>query len=416
MPVSMLPVQHDKRCKWKIWALVCLLTCRVIPQVQVVPCSKSPDLRQGTQSCGWQVSSEGRCRTSRGSITHGTLHPTRYCIVNIRGNSFQVHRLVALAFLGLPPSDTAIEVNHLDGNCSNNRVQNLEWATRSQNARHIYMNLSRSKRCAVSRPVLIRSSGSNKWTRFLSVKLAAEAVGQSSSTVRDRCRKLAQTGGYEYQFAPIQEVLGEEWQPMKDPTSGILVPGRVVSSHGRITQANGGISTGRLRPDGYRKSMIKVGLSWRDTAIHRLVAASFLGQPPSAQHSQINHKDGNKSNNAVENLEYVTPAENIAHRCANLKGPHPKCKAVLSRAYGTNQEWTYHPSMTHAAKTLGLHHQSISACARGVQKQTGGYELRVADPEPHVVETLPGEVWLDVDLDAHFRDRERRRNRLSSHG
>jgi len=145
------------------------------------------------------------------------------------------------------------------------------------------------------------------------------------------------------------------------------------------------------------------------------VAASFLGQPPSPQHSQINHKDGNKSNNEVENLEYVTPAENMAHRNDNLQGPHYLSKAVLSRRYGTNEKWTCHPSQTSAADSLDLHRPLISKCARGALKQTGGYEFRLAEPEPSVVETLPGEEWRDVDLEAHLRDRERRRNRASSH-
>lgn len=45
-----------------------------------------------------------------------------------------VHRLVAEAFL--PPDETRYEVNHIDGNKSNNHVSNLEWATHSENHRH----------------------------------------------------------------------------------------------------------------------------------------------------------------------------------------------------------------------------------------------------------------------------------------
>jgi len=156
-------------------------------------------------------------------------------------------------------------------------------------------------------------------------------------------------------------------------------------------------------------------LQHRNEYVHRLVAASFLGQPPSPEHSQINHRDGNGSNNAVENLEYVTPAENMAHRYANMKGRNPLSKAVLSRTHGTNEEWTAHPSVTSAARTLELHHQCVSRCARGLRKQTCGYEFRLAEPEPCVVETLHGEEWRDVDLEAHLQDREKRKIRASSH-
>lgn len=49
----------------------------------------------------------------------------------------------------------------------------------------------------------------------------------------------------------------------------------------------------------------------RKLLIHCAVAAAFIGPKPSGH--QVNHRDGNKANNAAENLEYVTPAANVAH-------------------------------------------------------------------------------------------------------
>ena len=45
--------------------------------------------------------------------------------------------------------------------------------------------------------------------------------------------------------------------------------------------------------------------------IHKLVATAFIEN--NNNHKEINHKDGNKQNNSVENLEWVTPSENILH-------------------------------------------------------------------------------------------------------
>lgn len=72
-----------------------------------------------------------------------------YKIFNIRNHGkqqvFKVHRLVALAFL--PNPENKKEVNHLNGNKTDNRVTNLEWVTSSQNKLHaIQMGLSHPER------------------------------------------------------------------------------------------------------------------------------------------------------------------------------------------------------------------------------------------------------------------------------
>jgi len=71
-----------------------------------------------------------------------------------------------------------------------------------------------------------------------------------------------------------------------------------------------------LRPGGKKDWYRMVILSSEDiqTAylVHRLVATAFLGDPPSPKH-QVNHKDGDKTNNHVDNLEWVTCSQNHLH-------------------------------------------------------------------------------------------------------
>lgn len=63
--------------------------------------------------------------------------------------------------------------------------------------------------------------------------------------------------------------------------------------------------------------------------VHRLVALAFLGKPPTPTH-QVNHKDGDETNNRADNLEWVTPGENKNHFLYTLNRAQwfsDKCKA-----------------------------------------------------------------------------------------
>lgn len=72
------------------------------------------------------------------------------------------------------------------------------------------------------------------------------------------------------------------------------------------------ILTNHLKKIGYYQVDLWRNNSGHDVYIHRLVAMAFLGLPQKGQ--IVNHKNGNKLDNRLENLEWVTQSENELHR------------------------------------------------------------------------------------------------------
>lgn len=112
----------------------------------------------------------------------------------------------------------------------------------------------------------------------------------------------------------------EEWRPVDiNPDYEVSSLGRVRSKNRFIVSSYKGTprdiwTLGKLmKPQPHSRGylMIKLGKWQRNRFIHRLVAAAFLPNP--LNKPQVNHKDGNRANNAVDNLEWVTQSENNLH-------------------------------------------------------------------------------------------------------
>lgn len=93
-----------------------------------------------------------------------------------------------------------------------------------------------------------------------------------------------------------------------------------VSNMGRVRRATRSKTTyiGRmLKPardnKGYPHMQASMGPGNRRTVrVHRLVALAFIGAPPSPKH-MVNHKNGDRTDNRADNLEWVTNSENVRH-------------------------------------------------------------------------------------------------------
>lgn len=101
----------------------------------------------------------------------------------------------------------------------------------------------------------------------------------------------------------------EEWRPVRGSSK------YEVSSYGRVKSRHQSLAV-HWDKGGYQQISIRLKAgNPKRFSIHRLVAEAFIENPDNLP--QVNHIDGNKQNNFVENLEWCTPQGNMQHKVDN---------------------------------------------------------------------------------------------------
>lgn len=129
-----------------------------------------------------------------------------------------------------------------------------------------------------------------------------------------------------------------------------------------------------LKPIKTIHGYLRVGLSKNGKckllSVHRIVAEAFLPNPNNLP--QVNHKDEDKTNNCVENLEWVDNSQNIRYGSGIERRAKLRKKNVLQYSLDGElvNEWD---SATDIQNNLGLPKQNISKCCMGERHSCGGF-------------------------------------------
>jgi hypothetical protein len=161
----------------------------------------------------------------------------------------------------------------------------------------------------------------------------------------------------------------------------------IVSENGNVLSLGNGCSTNtltknerhltqRLSRNGYLNVKLSKQGERTYISVHRLVALSFIPNPE--KKPQVNHKDGNKGNNHISNLEWATARENIRHSVDNglqvmPKGIDNPCSKQIRQLSISNElirEWG---SINEVKRIMGFNSFGIIKCCKKEKKYNTAY-------------------------------------------
>lgn len=155
-----------------------------------------------------------------------------------------------------------------------------------------------------------------------------------------------------------------------------------INNNGIIINSRGNEKASQYK-DGYLSTTLYNNGVGTKKRVHRLVAEAFIPNPYNKP--DINHKDGNKLNNSVNNLEWATKSENMTHAyqtglvkphasygMLGHKNPNGGSKGHKVRIVETNEVYD---NMAKCATAINGDSRRISECLHGIQHTHRGYHF-----------------------------------------
>lgn len=169
-----------------------------------------------------------------------------------------------------------------------------------------------------------------------------------------------------------------------------------ISNLGRVrTTIRRGCSVEFMKPSTNKDGYLIVYLRWdgktRGFTIHRLVALAFIPNPNN--YPEVNHKDEDKTNNCVDNLEWCTHLYNVHYGTGTERRADSSRRDINQYDKQGNFIKCWH-GVRKTCNALGLNISNIVQCCAGNTKTYGGFIWLYADT-PSLEENLRARVeWL----------------------
>ena len=215
---------------------------------------------------------------------------------------YTVHRLVAQTFI--PNPDSKPYVNHINSIKTDNRVDNLEWVTQKENC------AAHGKEISHPRSVIQMDMEGKEIARFPSLIAAGKAINMSASAISKAVLGInGSAGNYKWKHDGVHTQI-------KD-----IKEGKQIYDYEKYTVFSDGTIYNNVRKSivkpvknaaGYCYVTISNSGEKKNYYIQRIVADHYI-QNTDKRKTQVNHKNKQRDDNNVDNLEWVTPSENQLH-------------------------------------------------------------------------------------------------------
>lgn len=250
----------------------------------------------------YRVSTLGRFKLQSGKIS--TVKPAKsgyVCIgcVDDQGKERKIflHRLVALTFIPNPYNKPFVDhLNMVRHDC---RVVNLRWVDAVENTEN------------VSEPIKVSGKPVNQYDldntlikQWKSNASICRNLKLKTSGIANACKNNIPYANFYWKYADSIDIEGKEWATVV--MKGYTIK---VSSAGRVETLSGFRTFGSPTSAGYLSVEIKRGIRF---LVYRLICQAFY-PIESPELYDVNHKDGDRTNNKRENLEFCSRSENILH-------------------------------------------------------------------------------------------------------